>query len=395
MTPPAKTPDRRPGPGRPQKTRMVPIADIILLPKTMRPRVAESADQVSRYKTDMENGDAFPPISLYKGPAGELAGLGLTPSGALADIEKDDVLVLSDGYHRLAAVRALQRPQILATVESGSWRDAQWAALGCNHAHGLHVTNADKRKIVGLILDDTEWSRRSARAIAQHCHVSPNLVDTLKRERTARTPTTATKGQSTTVVDKRGRTIKTGKIGTTKKPPPPRAPLAEDSRGKRARGIETIDLERLQTAGTEDSSAQADPTKQWAELSQRLEAYLTATVSQGLEDKRRIFLDTLPTKPVRQWLAQLDGLFSTWDFEFRDIIARYLHRQSLSLGGRGNDYCEGTRLRSTPSTPTSDAWMQDFTTRLQEARKQLGGVAWTKFLSDALDLLDRTNRGKA
>ena len=40
-----------------------------------------------------------------------------------------------------------------------------------DHRHGLPLTTADKRKIVGLIVDDKEWSG-SAKAIADHRHVS-------------------------------------------------------------------------------------------------------------------------------------------------------------------------------------------------------------------------------
>lgn len=217
-----EAPAARPGPGRPPTPRLVPLDTIILLPKTMRPRTHESEEQIERYRHDMDNGDAFPPVVVYKGKAGEFSGLGLHPvSGQVAAIEEDDhVHVLADGYHRLAAVVARigdvrsSTVEIRAIVKMGTWRDAQWDAFGSNHLHGVPLTNADKRRIVTLILADKEWARRSARAIAEHCHVSSTLVDQVKKERAA---TTAKDGQSDKIIDKRGRTMQTKNIGQTKK----------------------------------------------------------------------------------------------------------------------------------------------------------------------------------
>lgn len=89
---------------------------------------------------------------------------------------------LADGFHRFRAARKVGKERILCEVIEGTRRDAIFMACGANAAHGLRRTRADKRRAVSHLLDDTEWSKMSARAIADHARVSPHLVDTMIKE---------------------------------------------------------------------------------------------------------------------------------------------------------------------------------------------------------------------
>jgi hypothetical protein len=66
-------------------------------------------------------------------------------------------------------------------VRAGTVRDAILFSLGANRAHGLRVTNADKRKAVGAMLADAEWSAWSDRKIADACGVSQPFVSGMRK----------------------------------------------------------------------------------------------------------------------------------------------------------------------------------------------------------------------
>jgi hypothetical protein len=88
---------------------------------------------------------------------------------------------LGDGWHRVLAARKLGLTDIAAEVQSGSERDARLCAISANSAHGLPRSYADKRKAVGLLLGDAEWSQWSDREIARRCQVHHDLVSQLRR----------------------------------------------------------------------------------------------------------------------------------------------------------------------------------------------------------------------
>lgn len=89
---------------------------------------------------------------------------------------------LADGFHRYHAYRIAPITEILADVRNGTCREARLFSAGANGAHGMRLTNADKRKAVMVLLDDKEWSEWSNRDIAKHCHVTHTFVNNIRAE---------------------------------------------------------------------------------------------------------------------------------------------------------------------------------------------------------------------
>lgn len=94
--------------------------------------------------------------------------------------ERADLFWLADGHHTFAAYAGLGKTEIPAEVREGDYRAAKLAAIGANADHGLHRTQADKRRAVEALLSDAEWSTWSNVAIAKAAHVSESLVRTMR-----------------------------------------------------------------------------------------------------------------------------------------------------------------------------------------------------------------------
>jgi hypothetical protein len=86
---------------------------------------------------------------------------------------------LVDGQHRLEAVKKLGHETITANVTKGDYRDALLKSCGTNAEHGKRRTNEDKRQKVMMLLEDEEWSDRSARWIARQCKVTHTFVNNM------------------------------------------------------------------------------------------------------------------------------------------------------------------------------------------------------------------------
>jgi len=87
---------------------------------------------------------------------------------------------LGDGYHRVLAARKAGLTEFRAEIHQGTQRDAILYGISANSAHGLRRTNADKRKAVGLLLADKEWSQWSDREIGNRCGVSNRFVGRMR-----------------------------------------------------------------------------------------------------------------------------------------------------------------------------------------------------------------------
>lgn len=83
---------------------------------------------------------------------------------------------LADGFHRFFAHQAVGKLNIICEIKKGTKRDAILYSLNANTHHGLRPNNDDKRKAVGTMLADAEWSEMSDRAIARHCGCSRMTV---------------------------------------------------------------------------------------------------------------------------------------------------------------------------------------------------------------------------
>lgn len=95
---------------------------------------------------------------------------------------------LADGFHRVHAHRFLNWPEINADVRQGTRRDAVLFSVGANAAHGLRRTNADKRRAVETLLNDSEWAVWSNREIARRCGVDDKTVAALRPAASAEVP---------------------------------------------------------------------------------------------------------------------------------------------------------------------------------------------------------------
>ncbi|KGC58709.1 helix-turn-helix domain containing protein [Burkholderia pseudomallei] len=83
---------------------------------------------------------------------------------------------LSSGFHRRAAASTLgEFAEIECDVRDGGKRDAILFALGDNK-HGLHLTQAERKRAIERMLFDPEWSKLSDNEIARHIGVSPTTV---------------------------------------------------------------------------------------------------------------------------------------------------------------------------------------------------------------------------
>jgi hypothetical protein len=123
-------------------------------------RAVENPATVAEYADAMQAGEVFPPIVVWR---------------------VGDELHLSDGYHRLAALRKLGRATVEADVREGTALELFEHALGANARHGLPRTQEDKRKAVRAALAHDELSRRSDTQISKLCGVSQPFVSKLRQ----------------------------------------------------------------------------------------------------------------------------------------------------------------------------------------------------------------------
>jgi hypothetical protein len=83
---------------------------------------------------------------------------------------------VGDGYHRSEGARLAGKAGVRAKVRRGTERDAFLASLGANETHGFRRTNADKRRVVEMALNDPQLRLMSNREIARTCRLDPKFV---------------------------------------------------------------------------------------------------------------------------------------------------------------------------------------------------------------------------
>jgi len=125
-----------------------------------QPRANINHQTVLEYVEDMKNGDTFPPVIVF--------------------YDGTDFW-LCDGFHRYEAAFGAGLTEIAAIVKQGTRRDAVLYSVGANAKHGLRRTNADKRRAVVTLLEDSEWNEWSNRAIAKQVCVSEFMVRKLRQ----------------------------------------------------------------------------------------------------------------------------------------------------------------------------------------------------------------------
>ena len=127
-------------------------------------RVQTDATVVEEYATAMLRGADFPPVEVFH------------------DLDSD-MLILVDGFHRLAAhLKARPDEEIDAIIKEGTLSDARWASFTVNATHGLRRSAADKRRIIAEALRHEKGVKMSDRQIAGHVGVDKNTVASVRRE---------------------------------------------------------------------------------------------------------------------------------------------------------------------------------------------------------------------
>ena len=127
-------------------------------------RTAMDDNVVSDYANAMERGDQFPPIVVCYD-------------------EPQDMFVLADGFHRLAAhMRVRPNDQINADQILGGAESARWISIGANRTHGLRRTNADKRNAVMAALLHHKGTNLSDRQLAEHVGVANSFVGDVRTD---------------------------------------------------------------------------------------------------------------------------------------------------------------------------------------------------------------------
>jgi hypothetical protein len=138
------------------KLQMVEISSICL-EKSIQVREREDEEVVKDYAEKLDAGVELPPIVLFY---------------------DGSMLLIADGFHRLAAAKLNGNTQIPAYLHAGGRSAAVRHALQANVTHGLRLTSADKRRKVALAL--AEYPALSDAQIAEICAVSGSLVRTFR-----------------------------------------------------------------------------------------------------------------------------------------------------------------------------------------------------------------------
>lgn len=99
---------------------------------------------------------------------------------ALVVFDDGDKLYLADGWHRDAAAELAGIDVLPCDVRKGTRRDAILFAVGANGRHGLHLSLADRRRAVEMLLGDPEWSKWSDREIARRAGSSHATVKRMR-----------------------------------------------------------------------------------------------------------------------------------------------------------------------------------------------------------------------
>ena len=140
----------------------------LVLDEKLQSRTEINQDAVDDYAHAMEEGDQFPPLTVFF----------------------DGVhYYLADGYHRYHAAKKAGKVSANCEVVNGTFREAQLYATGVNAKHGMRRSYADKRKAVMTLLDDFEWSQWNNSEIARRAGVSSTFVANLRQSGSDAKPT--------------------------------------------------------------------------------------------------------------------------------------------------------------------------------------------------------------
>jgi hypothetical protein len=135
----------------------------IIVDEKIQQRANLNEEYIVEMSKEIAEGAVLPPLDVY-------------------DINGD--FLLTDGFHRLMALIKAGVDTVEVKIYEGTERDAILHAVGANANHGLRRTNADKRKAVLTLLEDTEWQLWSDTEIARRIVVTQPFVSKVRRELT-------------------------------------------------------------------------------------------------------------------------------------------------------------------------------------------------------------------
>jgi len=133
--------------------------DIIRLDGGTQARVALNTDVVAEYAAHLQEGDVFPPITVFHDGSDHW---------------------LADGFHRYMANKQNGATEIECDLKTGTLEDAKLWSYGANSKRGLSMSREDKRKVILLMLQHSEWSKWSNNEIAKHIGVSSMTIGRVK-----------------------------------------------------------------------------------------------------------------------------------------------------------------------------------------------------------------------
>jgi hypothetical protein len=263
--------------------------------RDVQARAALSEEAVEEYADVLRAGDKLPPVILFDDPTfadtahphGGYAGKARhhleQSEGTPAGIPERHAhrYWLADGFHRVEAHRRAGKAVVNAIVKVGTKRDAQLYAAGANGKHGVHRSNADKRRAVFTLLNDPEWQQWSSKRIAKHCCVSGTFVDNLRRE------------------------LSDNVVGCDEVVPPrPRTRLVE--RNGTAYEME-LPTRTTVSDDQQELPSEDDGTMSQADTDDRFNSYTHATYQAGTLYRARRLCEHLPVQDLRDlhaWIGQ-------------------------------------------------------------------------------------------
>jgi hypothetical protein len=140
--------------------KQIALADIRIDGGTQQ-RVVICDNTVMQYSYAMGNSD-FPPIeATFDGKA----------------------YWLTDGFHRLHAMRKLKKTVIEVEVTTGTKREAIWKSLQANQKHGLRRAIGDvKAMLIETVFPDPEWSKVTDDELAKWIGTTANYISKIRKQ---------------------------------------------------------------------------------------------------------------------------------------------------------------------------------------------------------------------
>ncbi len=166
---------------------------LLTIDVNLQQRVEINNSVVDDYANAYSEGTELPPITVWREEGKREEGIGNSDNNQLFDSHHSELTTvhcplptaryyLVDGFHRVEAAKQAGITELPFIEKSGTYREALLFSLSVNSTHGLRRSNADKRKAVMTLLQDSEWSQWSDRVIAKQCKVSHTFVAKLRNQ---------------------------------------------------------------------------------------------------------------------------------------------------------------------------------------------------------------------